>query len=70
MRRLLNRYEGRLADPALRPAGALPVEWTVFAAPVPSELAVEDPATGPGHAPRDGEEPAAGAGGLGATESE
>ncbi|HEX3513927.1 MAG TPA: helix-turn-helix domain-containing protein [Trebonia sp.] len=70
MRRLLNRYEGRLADPALRPAGALPVEWTVFAAPVPSELAAEDPATGPGPAPRDGENPAAGAGGLGATESE
>jgi predicted transcriptional regulator len=48
MRRLLNRYEGRLADPALRPAGALPVEWTVFAAPVPSEMTAEDPAAGPG----------------------
>ena len=34
MRRLLDRYEGRLADPALRPAGALPVEWTIFAAPI------------------------------------
>jgi len=38
MRRLLKPYEERLADPALRPAGALPVEWTVFAAPAP-ELA-------------------------------
>jgi hypothetical protein len=38
MRRLLGKYEGRKSDPALRPPGALPVEWTVFAAPVP-ELA-------------------------------
>ena len=38
MRRLLEQYEGRKSNPALRPAGALPVEWTVFAAPVP-ELA-------------------------------
>ena len=35
MRRLLEPYEGRKSDPALRPPGALPVEWTVFAAPVP-----------------------------------
>ena len=35
MRRLLEQYEGRKSNPALRPAGALPVEWTVFAAPVP-----------------------------------
>ncbi|MGH3261008.1 MAG: helix-turn-helix domain-containing protein [Trebonia sp.] len=34
--RLFDRYADRLADPALRPAGALPVEWAVFAAPVPS----------------------------------
>ena len=38
MRRLLEKYEGRKSNPALRPAGALPVEWTIFAAPVP-ELA-------------------------------
>jgi len=38
IRRLLEPYEGRKSDPALRPPGALPVEWTVFAAPVP-ELA-------------------------------
>ncbi len=50
MRQLLNRYEGRLADPALRPAGALPVEWTVFAAPIASELAAEDPVASPGPA--------------------
>ncbi|MGH3208992.1 MAG: helix-turn-helix domain-containing protein, partial [Trebonia sp.] len=37
MRQVLNRYEDRLADPALRPPGALPVEWTVFAAPIPPE---------------------------------
>jgi hypothetical protein len=34
MRQLLNRYEGRLTDPALRPEGALPVDWAIFAAPV------------------------------------
>ena len=38
MRQLLEKYEARKSDPALRPSGALPVEWTVFAAPVP-ELA-------------------------------
>jgi hypothetical protein len=35
VRRLLHRYEARLADPALRPEGAMPVEWMVFASPVP-----------------------------------
>jgi hypothetical protein len=35
MRGLLEKYEPRKSDPALRPPGALPVEWTVFAAPVP-----------------------------------
>ncbi len=35
MRRLLEPYEGRKSDPALRPPGSLPVEWAVFAAPVP-----------------------------------
>ena len=34
MRQLLNRYERRLTDPALRPEGALPVDWAIFAAPV------------------------------------
>jgi helix-turn-helix protein len=34
MRHLLKQYEGRKSNPALRPAGALPVEWSVFAAPV------------------------------------
>ena len=38
MRRLLEPYEGRKSSPALRPPGALPVEWTVFNAPV-AELA-------------------------------
>jgi predicted transcriptional regulator len=50
MRQLLSGYEGRLADPALRPAGALPVEWTVFAAPIASELAAGDPMARPGPA--------------------
>jgi DNA-binding transcriptional ArsR family regulator len=36
--RLLLRYEDRLADPSLRPEGALPVEWTVFAVPVAAGL--------------------------------
>jgi predicted transcriptional regulator len=47
MRRLLDRYEDRLADPALRPAGALPVEWTIFAAPIMATVSTEDPATRP-----------------------
>jgi len=38
IRRLLEPYEARKSNPALRPPGALPVEWSVFAAPV-SELA-------------------------------
>ncbi len=35
MRHLLEKYESRKFNPALRPPGALPVEWTVFNAPVP-----------------------------------
>jgi hypothetical protein len=62
MRRLLNRYEDRLADPALRPEGALPVEWTIFAAPIPSELSTEDPATRPSPARPEGENTADGRG--------
>jgi hypothetical protein len=31
MRLLLDRYEDRLANPALRPDGARPVEWALFA---------------------------------------
>jgi predicted transcriptional regulator len=44
MRRLLDRYGARLADPGLRPEGALPVEWTVFVAPVaaPAEPEADD----------------------------
>jgi predicted transcriptional regulator len=38
MRHMLKQYEDRKSNPALRPAGALPVEWSVFAAPV-AELA-------------------------------
>jgi Helix-turn-helix domain len=60
MRKILTRYEDRLADPALRPEGALPVEWTIFAAPVP-ELAQlveagpgqEDPGASPSSDPAD-----------------
>jgi predicted transcriptional regulator len=55
MRQILHRYEGRLADPALRPEGALPVEWTIFAAPVASELPDPGPVTGP-----DGPDPISG----------
>jgi hypothetical protein len=53
MRRILQPYEGRLADPSLRPDGALPVEWAIFAAPVTSELPDPGPVTGP-----DGPDPA------------
>lgn len=35
---LIRRYEPRRADPSLRPPGALPVEWSVFTAPI-TELA-------------------------------
>jgi predicted transcriptional regulator len=50
MRRLLNPYESRLADPALRPEGALPVEWMIFTSPVPeaAEAAEPDAAADPG----------------------
>ena len=34
MRRLLEKYEARKSNPALRPPGTLPVEWTVFNAPI------------------------------------
>jgi Helix-turn-helix domain len=35
---LLKAYEVRKDDPALRPAGSMPVEWSVFVSPIP-ELA-------------------------------
>ncbi|HEY1824265.1 MAG TPA: helix-turn-helix domain-containing protein [Trebonia sp.] len=50
MRRVLHRYEARLANPALRPEGALPVEWTVFASPI-LEIAEPDPEPDPEPAP-------------------
>ena len=42
MRRLLDRYEERRVNPALRPEGALPVEWMIFASPVPERAADAD----------------------------
>jgi len=42
-RRMLHGYEERLAKPELRPEGALPVEWSVFAAPVPEWSGVAGP---------------------------
>ena len=53
MRRMLNPYEGRLTDPALRPDGALPVEWTIFASPVPELAEPAEPGTRPEY-PGDG----------------
>jgi hypothetical protein len=44
---ILTRYEDRLADPALRPEGALPVEWTIFVAPVPGLAEPTEPGPGP-----------------------
>jgi hypothetical protein len=38
IRKMLKRYEDRMTDPSLRPEGALPVEWTIFASAAP-ELA-------------------------------
>ena len=34
MRQVLHRYEARYNDPARRPAGALPVEWSIFTSPI------------------------------------
>jgi predicted transcriptional regulator len=51
MSRMLDRYEDRLTDPALRPAGALPVEWTIFTAPWPEAPAPDHP--GPAAGPDD-----------------
>ena len=51
MRRLLHRYEARYNDPARRPAGALPVEWAIFASPIADWYGRDgdgDPASGPG----------------------
>jgi len=31
---VLDRYEARQANPALRPPGSHPVEWTTFTAPI------------------------------------
>ena len=53
MRRMLNPYEGRLTDPALRPDGALPVEWTIFASPVPELAEPAEPGPRPEY-PGDG----------------
>jgi hypothetical protein len=47
MRRMLKLYEDRLADPALRPDGALPVEWTIFASPIPALADPADPGPRP-----------------------
>jgi predicted transcriptional regulator len=47
MRKALYRYEDRLTDPALRPEGAVPVEWTIFAAPVAPEPSDSDSAVHP-----------------------
>ena len=44
MRQILDRYEGRLADPALRPAGASPGGVDDLRDPVP-ELAADSPPT-------------------------
>jgi predicted transcriptional regulator len=43
MRRLLNPYESRLTDPALRPEDALPVEWMIFTSPVPEAAGLAEP---------------------------
>jgi predicted transcriptional regulator len=44
---ILDRYEGRLTNPALRPDGASPVEWTIFATPVPELAQPVEPARRP-----------------------
>jgi hypothetical protein len=48
MRRMLQGYEERLSNPALRPEGALPVEWTIFASPVPGHAVLAEPDSEPG----------------------
>jgi predicted transcriptional regulator len=47
MRRMLKRYEDRLTDPALRPEGAVPVEWTIFTSPAPELAEPAEPGPGP-----------------------
>jgi hypothetical protein len=47
MSQILDRYEGRLTNPALRPDGASPVEWTIFATPVPELAQPVEPASRP-----------------------
>jgi predicted transcriptional regulator len=43
MRRLLIPYESRLTDSALRPEGALPVEWMIFTSLVPEAAELAGP---------------------------
>jgi hypothetical protein len=51
MRQVLHRYEARYNDPARRPAGALPVEWSIFTSPIAEWYGRDgdaDPTSGPG----------------------
>ncbi len=62
MRQILDRYADRQHDPALRPPGALPVEWSIFSAPLAelAHLGTEDPKPDqlPGHEARRAAPPA------------
>lgn len=44
---VLDRYDARQVDPALRPPGAHPVEWTTFTMPI-AERAPHDASPSPG----------------------
>jgi hypothetical protein len=61
---LIRQYEPRKSDPSLRPPGALPVEWTVFKAPMAElvELAAEQAREVAGRTADPGSDPQAGPG--------
>jgi hypothetical protein len=61
---LIRQYEPRKSDPSLRPPGALPVEWSVFEAPMAelADLAAEQAREAAGRAAEPGSDPPAGPG--------
>jgi Helix-turn-helix domain len=62
---LIMQYEPRKSDPSLRPPGALPVEWSVFEAPMAelADLAAEQARAAAVGAAEPGSDPPAGRGG-------
>lgn len=63
---LIRQYEPRKSDPSLRPPGALPVEWSVFEAPMAelADLAAEQAREAAGRTADPGPDSQAGPGGT------